>query len=94
VVETLSLQPLPLQAEALRSDVRNFLEEKLRGVPPEQRARSWLGFDADFSRALGERGWIGTALPQEYGGLNSLLKPYRPVPRLQCRRLSRKNLTP
>jgi alkylation response protein AidB-like acyl-CoA dehydrogenase len=68
VVETLSLQPLPLQAEALRSDVRSFLEEKLRGVPPEQRARSWLGFDADFSRALGERGWIGTALPQEYGG--------------------------
>jgi len=68
VVETLSLQPLPLQAEALRSDVRNFLEEKLRGVPPEQRARSWLGFNADFSRALGERGWIGTALPLEYGG--------------------------
>ena len=68
MVETLSLQPLPLQAEALRSDVRNFLEEKLRGVPPEQRARSWLGFNADFSRALGERGWIGTALPLEYGG--------------------------
>lgn len=68
MVETLSLQPLPLQAEALRSDVRNFLVEKLRAVPPEQRARSWLGFDADFSRALGERGWIGTALPREYGG--------------------------
>ncbi|MDI1251564.1 acyl-CoA dehydrogenase family protein [Thermomonas sp.] len=68
MIETLSLQPLPLQAEALRAEVRNFLDEKLRGVPPERRARSWLGFDADFSRALGERGWIGMALPQEYGG--------------------------
>jgi acyl-CoA dehydrogenase len=68
VIETLSLQPLPLQAEALRAEVRNFLEVKLHGVPSERRARSWLGFDADFSRALGERGWIGMALPQEYGG--------------------------
>jgi alkylation response protein AidB-like acyl-CoA dehydrogenase len=68
VIETLSLQPLPLQAETLRAEVRSFLDEKLRGVPPDRRARSWLGFDADFSRALGERGWIGMALPQEYGG--------------------------
>jgi alkylation response protein AidB-like acyl-CoA dehydrogenase len=68
VIETLSLQPLPLQAEALRAEVRSFLDEKLRDMPPERRARSWLGFDADFSRALGERGWIGMALPQEYGG--------------------------
>ncbi|MDP2451365.1 MAG: acyl-CoA dehydrogenase family protein [Polaromonas sp.] len=68
MIETLSLQPLPLQAEALRAEVRSFLDEKLRGVPPDRRARSWLGFDADFSRALGERGWIGMALPQEYGG--------------------------
>jgi len=68
VIETLFLQPLPLQAEALRGEVRSFLDEKLRGVPPDRRARSWLGFDAQFSRALGERGWIGMALPQEYGG--------------------------
>lgn len=68
MIETLSLQPLPLQAEALRGEVRSFLDEKLRGVPPDRRARSWLGFDAQFSRALGERGWIGMALPQEYGG--------------------------
>lgn len=68
MIETLSLQPLPLQAEALRGEVRGFLDEKLRGVPPDRRARSWLGFDAQFSRALGERGWIGMALPQEYGG--------------------------
>ena len=37
-------------------------------MPADVRARSWLGFDADFSRALGARGWIGLALPREYGG--------------------------
>ncbi len=37
-------------------------------MAPEVRAQSWLGFDADFSRALGARGWIGLALPKEYGG--------------------------
>ena len=68
MIETLSQQPLPLQAEALRGEVRSFLDEKLRAVPPDRRARSWLGFDAQFSHALGERGWIGMALPQEYGG--------------------------
>lgn len=68
MIETLSLQPLPAEAEALRPEVRAFLDAALAGMPPEQRARSWLGFDAAFSRALGERGWIGLALPPEYGG--------------------------
>jgi len=48
--------------------VRAFLEEALVGVPTEVRARSWSGFDADFSRRLGERGWIGLTLPIEHGG--------------------------
>ena len=26
------------------------------------------GFDADFSRALAKRGWVGVTLPKEYGG--------------------------
>lgn len=68
MIETLSLQPLPPEAEALRQEVRPFLDEALAGMPPERRARSWLGFDAEFSRALGRRGWIGMALPPEYGG--------------------------
>lgn len=68
MIETLALQPLPADAEALRADVRAFLDEALAGMPPELRARSWLGFDAGFSRALGQRGWIGMALPPEYGG--------------------------
>jgi len=68
VIEPLSLQPLPEAAEALRADVRGFLDKALAGMAPERRARSWLGFDAAFSRALGARGWIGLALPREYGG--------------------------
>jgi alkylation response protein AidB-like acyl-CoA dehydrogenase len=68
MIETLSLLPLPADAEALRAPVRAFLDEALAGMPPEQRARSWLGFDAAFSRALGQKGWIGLAFPPEYGG--------------------------
>jgi len=68
VIEPLSLQALPDAAEALRADVRRFLDESLAAVPADVRARSWLGFDAEFSRKLGTRGWIGLALPQEYGG--------------------------
>ena len=68
MIEPLALQPLPEAAEALRTDVRRFLDDALAGVAPDQRARSWLGFDAAFSRALGARGWIGLALPNEYGG--------------------------
>jgi alkylation response protein AidB-like acyl-CoA dehydrogenase len=59
---------LPPAAEHLRSDVRRFLAEYSWERPPHARARSWAGFDADFSRALGERGWLGLTLPKAYGG--------------------------
>jgi acyl-CoA dehydrogenase len=67
-LDTLSLTPIPPEDEALRMPVRAFLDAALAGVPTEVRARSWSGFDADFSRALGERGWIGLTLPIEHGG--------------------------
>jgi alkylation response protein AidB-like acyl-CoA dehydrogenase len=68
VFDSLSLTRIPADDEALRAPVRAFLDEALKGVPPEVRARSWGGFDAAFSRALGERGWIGLTLPKEHGG--------------------------
>jgi acyl-CoA dehydrogenase len=37
-------------------------------VPLAQRCRSWMAFDADFSRALAQRGWIGMTWPRRYGG--------------------------
>ena len=59
---------IPSKAEELRQEVRLFLDEALRGVPAVRRADSWMGFDAQFSRRLGERGWVGMTLPQRYGG--------------------------
>lgn len=59
---------LPPEAEALRKQVRSFLAEYPSTRPPHARARSWAGFDPDFSRALAERGWLGLTLPKAYGG--------------------------
>lgn len=53
---------------ALRAEVRSFLDRELAGMDPLLRAQSWTGFDADFSRKLGARGWIGMTWPQCYGG--------------------------
>lgn len=55
-------------AEALRQEVRAFLEQELKDEPPALRARSWDGFDADFSRKLGQKGWLGMTWPKQYGG--------------------------
>lgn len=52
----------------MRQPVRDFVRQALKDKSLESRARSWLGFDADFSRQLGERGWLGLSLPQAYGG--------------------------
>jgi hypothetical protein len=37
-------------------------------VPAHIRAKSWSGYDPAFSRALGQRGWLGITFPKEYGG--------------------------
>ena len=67
---TRSFEPtcIPPEDEALRMPVRRFLAEALHGMPPALRARSWMGFDADFSRALARQGWLGLTLPTRYGG--------------------------
>ncbi|WP_307797558.1 acyl-CoA dehydrogenase family protein [Actinomadura barringtoniae] len=56
---------LPPRAEELRAQVREFLAS----WPFTPRCDSWLtGADPAFSRALGERGWLGMTLPESYGG--------------------------
>jgi acyl-CoA dehydrogenase len=62
------LRDPPPGAAALRAEVRAFLADHAPRWTPEVRARSWMGFDRDFSRAVGARGWIGMCWPQEYGG--------------------------
>jgi acyl-CoA dehydrogenase len=58
---------LPRHVTDLRREVRDFLdEERRRGS-----FRVHLGhgeFDAEFSRKLGSRGWIGMTWPRQYGG--------------------------
>lgn len=52
------------ELEALRLQVREFLSSH-----QQNRSYSFFGeFDPDFSRALGERGWIGMAFPRRHGG--------------------------
>ncbi|WP_444984838.1 acyl-CoA dehydrogenase family protein [Halomonas mongoliensis] len=55
-------------ADALRQEVRDFLRQALADRTPVERAHSWTGYDPDFSRALGDRGWLGMTWPQKYGG--------------------------
>jgi alkylation response protein AidB-like acyl-CoA dehydrogenase len=55
-------------AEALRQDVRVFLRETLAEATPLDRARSWNGFDAEFTRKMAAQGWIGMTWPKRYGG--------------------------
>ncbi|MGB1905763.1 MAG: acyl-CoA dehydrogenase family protein, partial [Spongiibacter sp.] len=59
---------LPPEAEALRAEVREFVQEESRNWNGWQVAHSWTGFDRELSRKLGERGWIGMTWPKAYGG--------------------------
>ena len=65
---SLPLAAIPPEDEALRPQVRAFLQLALRDLPPDVRSRSWLGYDLAFSRALAREGWIGLTLPRQYGG--------------------------
>ena len=47
------------ETENLREEVREFLAKHLSEMPASSRALTWQGFDPDFSRKLGEQGWIG-----------------------------------
>ncbi len=64
---TFPVVPLGPEEAQLRAEVRAFLREQL---PPGFRPGLGMGgaWDAEFSRALAERGWIGMALPVAYGG--------------------------
>ena len=69
-MSALTFPPPPASdtAEALRADVRAFLAAELADVPATKRMESWSGFDPEFSRKLGARGWIGMTFPTQYGG--------------------------
>ncbi len=59
---------LPSEAEELRCEVRAFLAETMIDIPAALKARNWTAWHPEFSRKLGERGWIGMTWPKKYGG--------------------------
>lgn len=67
----LDFTAIPAGAEALRDEVRAFISAEVEGRAPRDRARSWTGFDAEFSRKLGAKGWLGLGLPKAYGGADA-----------------------
>lgn len=68
LLHNLRLAALPRGAEHFRREVKEFLAREMAPTPADVRARSWLAFDAEFSRNLGARGWVGVTLPKRYGG--------------------------
>ncbi|AOB41405.1 MULTISPECIES: acyl-CoA dehydrogenase family protein [Bordetella] len=68
LIDRFELAELPARAQAFRQDVQAFLKAELPPLPADRRARSWMGFDAGFSRKLAARGWVGVTLPRAYGG--------------------------
>jgi len=68
LIDRFELAALPEAAQAFRREVRAFLQAEMPALPADRRARSWMGFDADFSRKLAARGWVGVTLPRAYGG--------------------------
>lgn len=78
-MQALDIRPaeLPPDCERLRAEVRDFLAQTLGDLPPQERARNWSGYSPEFSRALGQRGWIGMTWPRRYGGgERSMLERY------------------
>ncbi|MDD9878216.1 MAG: acyl-CoA dehydrogenase family protein [Magnetovibrio sp.] len=60
---------LPPEAETLRREVRAFLAEEIgAGRFDPHRTPMTDGFDREFSRRVGQRGWIGMTWPKKYGG--------------------------
>jgi len=59
---------IPQEDESLRAQAAELAAAVVANTPLNQRARSWMGFDAEFSRKLGEAGLVGLMLPEKYGG--------------------------
>ena len=77
-MRSISFEPcdLPPGTDALRAEVRAFLDAEASDIPVPARARSWVGFDAEFSRKLGARGWLGMTWPAPFGPGRSALERY------------------
>lgn len=58
----------PDGAEELRAEVREFIASERAEGRWQRRGDFATHYDPEFSRRLGERGWIGMTWPKAYGG--------------------------
>ena len=57
------------EQEQFRLEVRAFLQDELVKGTFTQKCDSWLsGDDPEFSKLIGQKGWIGLTWPKKYGG--------------------------
>ena|SRR5690606_29094168 len=59
---------IPAEHNALRQRVREFLADAGKSWSGWELGHSWMGFNREFSREVGRRGWIGMTWPKQYGG--------------------------
>ena len=69
-MENFKFKPVNMPADVpkLRSEVREFLRVELAGLEAREKAKSWSGFDEEFSRKLAKQGWVGMMWPKALGG--------------------------
>jgi len=66
---SLLVNPWEAQYRSLRAEVRDFIDAETLAGNIVRRCDAWLsGWDEEFSRKLGRRGWIGITIPVEFGG--------------------------
>jgi alkylation response protein AidB-like acyl-CoA dehydrogenase len=57
------------EQERLRQEIRQFLEGELKNGSFEVHCDAWMGgYSPEFSRKIGQRGWIGLCWPREWYG--------------------------
>ncbi|MED3802115.1 acyl-CoA dehydrogenase family protein [Lysinibacillus xylanilyticus] len=57
------------EQDRFRLDVRTFLKDELAKGTFTPKCDSWLsGDDPEFSKLIGQKGWIGLTWPKKYGG--------------------------
>ncbi|MCU6598976.1 acyl-CoA dehydrogenase family protein [Peribacillus frigoritolerans] len=65
----INIMNLTEKTDELRNEVREFIKQELDAGSFIPQCDSWLGGNSlEFTRKLGQRGWLGMTWPKQYGG--------------------------
>jgi alkylation response protein AidB-like acyl-CoA dehydrogenase len=69
-MQTFRVSPFtpPPGSDALRREIRDFIAANMPPTEAKHRVNSWAGGNREFSRKLGQAGYIGMVWPKRYGG--------------------------